>query len=124
MTLKHIASSLRSRRHIDFRREVHIVSDCSNPPDLAQHLGKWSEFKSGACCEVDLYNTFTREHVQVRHMNSEHSPTFILVISDQPGNLFNAVLGEIIFLLPQHSNNLTVNDGTNATQEITALAHG
>lgn len=73
---------------------------------------------------VDLYNSFTREHVQVRHMNSEHASTFVSVISDQPGNLFNTVLGEVIFLLSQTSNNLTVNDGSGATQEITALAHG
>lgn len=124
MTSNRIASSLCARQQIAVKREVHIASDCSNPPDLAQRLGKRSEFKSGTCYEVDLYNSFTCEHVQVRHLISEHVPTFISVISDQPGNLFNAVLGEIIFLLSQHSNSLTVNDGTSATQQITAQAQG
>jgi len=103
-----IASSWRARRSIDLRREVHIVCDFSNPTDLAQQLGKWSEFQSGAGYDVDLYNVHTREHVQVRHMNREHELSFISVVSEQPGKLFEAVLGNVIYSLSQHSDILMV----------------
>lgn len=90
------------------KREVHIVADFSNPIDLAQQLGRWSEFHSGAGCEVDLYNAYTHEHVRVRHRSREDELSFVSVVSEQPGKLFEAVLGEVIYSLSQHSDDLTV----------------
>ena len=103
-----ISSSLQARRYIDLKREVHITSDIPEPTDLAQQLGKWSEFQSEAGHQVDLYNAYTHEHVQVRHMNRKDAPSFVSVTSEQPGNLFKAVLGEVIYSLSQQSDNLMV----------------
>lgn len=105
-----------ARRYIYLKREVQIASDLSKPTDLAQLLGRWSEFQSGACHEVDLFNAYTGEQVQVRHMNREHSHSFVLVTSEQPGTLFKAVLGEVIYSLSQQSDNLMVKRSTTVTQ--------
>ena len=90
------------------KREVHIACDFTNPGDLAQRLGRRSEFHSGTGCDVDLYNAYTREHVQVRRKRLEHGQSFISVGSDHPGNLFEAVLGEVVYSLSQQGGGLTI----------------
>jgi hypothetical protein len=97
------------------KREVQIASDLSTPTDLAQLLGKWSEFQSGACHQVDLFNAYTGEQVQVRHMSAEHAHGYVLITSEHPGNLFKAVLGEIVYSLSQQSDNLLVDRSTIVT---------
>ena len=90
------------------KREVQISSYFSIPLDLAQQLGHWNEFQSGSGYNVDLYNVYTHERVQIRYVNGDDNVNFISIISEQPGFLFDGVLGEVIYSMSEHNDNLTV----------------
>ena len=90
------------------KREVQIASDVWVSADLAQRLGHWSEFQSGSGCDIDLYNVYTHERVQVRYKDGDNQLTVISVFSEQPGSLFDRVLGQIVFSLSCEEGNLIV----------------
>ena len=100
--------SVCSRRYIDVKREVRIVSDVSVATDLAQQLGHWNEFRSGSGYDVDLYNVYTHEQVQVRYIDGEDEISFVSVVSEQPGCLFDGILGEVIYALSCRDGKLIV----------------
>ena len=91
------------------KREIRIESNLLVAIDLAQQLRHWNEFQSGSGYDVDLYNVYTHEHVQVRYTDGEDKLTFVSVVSEQPGCLFAGVLGEVIYFLSCQDGKLIVN---------------
>ena len=94
------------------RREVHIQSYFSLPTDLAGQMMSWPEYEDGSEYDVSLLNAESGERVQVRYVSADDETDYVSVCSENPGQLFDRVLGVVVYSLSQHSDTLMVHKWT------------
>ncbi|MCP4274190.1 MAG: hypothetical protein GY781_19885 [Gammaproteobacteria bacterium] len=92
--------------------EIHIQSYFSLETDLAKEFGSWLEFVEGKDYDVFLRSQ-DGEEVTTKfkvEIEDEYEYKFVQVKGNRNGPLFQRVLGYAIYLLAQHSDNLTVQN--------------
>lgn len=88
-------------------KEVLIWSYFSSPTNLAGEVCDWQEFVSGQEYSVDLKSITTGEKVSVR-LVEEWEDSYVLVSSPNSGELFDRVVGRVIFALSENTDYLQV----------------
>lgn len=86
--------------------QIKIVSYFSIPTDLAGEMKSWKEFVTGEDYSVDLKNAETGEIVTVRYFQEEDDFDYVIVNSNLQGELFDRVVGRVVWALSNHSDNL------------------
>src|SRR5262245_4148423 len=89
---------------------IRIDSYFSLPTDLANEMREWREFVSGEEYSVDLKDIATGEEVFVRLIepSEEGFSPHIEIWANNPGQLFERVVGRVVFAMSAHSDNLMV----------------
>jgi hypothetical protein len=87
---------------------LHITSYFSLETDLASEMRSWPEFVNGAEYDVYLMDSVTKEEVQLRFVEGEHSP-YVEVSSNSCGNLFDRAVGRAVHALAAYSDNLMID---------------
>lgn len=98
--------------------EVLIWSYFSIPTDLANEMRSWNEFASGEDYSVDLHSGVTGETVTVR-LVEEWEDTYVLVNSSSEGELFDRVIGRVIYALSKNTDNLMIRSSKPISTEPT-----
>jgi hypothetical protein len=88
-------------------REVAIWSYFSKPTDLASEMQHWQEFISGEGYAVDLRDSVTGELVTIRFVE-EWEDCYVIISSPSLNELFDRVVGKVIYALAANSDYLHV----------------
>jgi hypothetical protein len=83
------------------RKEVIIWAYFPSTTDLAGEMRNWDEFIEGDGYSVDLRSKATGEAVTVR-LVGEWEDIYVLVNSDQGDELFDRVVGKVVYALSAH----------------------
>jgi hypothetical protein len=90
------------------RRVSRVDSYFSLPTDLAAELRPWHEFVDGAGYVAELRGS--EEHVAVSlRPATDDDAAHVLVVGEGCGDLFDRVLGRIVFALSAHSDSVWVS---------------
>jgi hypothetical protein len=89
-------------------RVSRVDSYFSVPTDLAAELRPWHEFVDGAGYVAELKGSDERVSVSLRPATDEDS-THVLVVGEGSGDLFDRVLGRIVYALSAHSDSVWVS---------------
>ena len=87
-------------------RQVHITSYFSEETDLAAEMHSWVEFVAGEGYKVSLASG--AETVEVS-LTEEAEQLYVSVRGTGTGELFDRVLGRVIYALADHSDYLLVD---------------
>ena len=90
------------------RRISRVDSYFSLPTDLAAELRPWREFVEGAGYAAELRGSDERVSVSLRPATGEDA-AHVLVVGEGRGDLFDRVLGRIVFALSAHSDSVWVS---------------
>ena len=88
---------------------LRIYSYFSLDTDLAGEMREWPEFVNGEGYSVDLKDVSANEEVFVRFFESPDSFPYVQIWSNNPGPLFERVVGRAVVALSAHSDNLMVD---------------
>ena len=69
----------------------------------------WPEFVGGEGYSVELKDVGSGEEVTVRFVEKDEDGPHVAVRSSQAGPLFDRALGQVIYALSQHSDDLVVD---------------
>jgi hypothetical protein len=89
------------------QKEVIIWSYFSLPTDLAGEMRNWKEFVAGDGYSVDLKSVDSGETVTVRFYDG-WDDAYVIVNSENGGELFDRVVGRVIFALSAHTDYLQI----------------
>jgi hypothetical protein len=98
------------------RKEVIIWSYFSLPTDLAGEMRDWLEFVEGEAYSVDLKSSVSGETVTVRLVDG-WDDAYVLVNSDDGGELFDRVVGRVVFALSAHTDYLQIRTSNRVVPE-------
>lgn len=87
--------------------EVIIWSYFSQPTDLASEMQNWKEFVNGEGYSVDLKSDVSGEEVTVR-LIEEWEDSYVLISSPASNELFDRVVGRVIWALSKQTDFLKV----------------
>ena len=90
------------------RRVSPVDSYFSLPTDLAAELRPWHEFVEGAGYVAELQGSEERVSVSLRPATDDDA-AHVLVVGEGCGDLFDRVLGRIVFALSAHSDSVWVS---------------
>ena len=90
------------------RRILRVDSYFSLPTDLAAEFRPWREFVDGAGYAAELKGSEERVSVSLRPATDEDS-AHVLVAGEGRGDLFDRVLGRVVFALSAHSDSVWVS---------------
>jgi hypothetical protein len=98
------------------RKEVIIWSYFAETTDLAGEMRNWDEFTAGDGYSVDLRSKATGEAVTVR-LVGEWEDIYVLVNSEQGDELFDRVVGKVVFALSAHTDYLRIRTSNRVVPE-------
>ena len=90
------------------RRISRVDSYFSLPTDLAAELRPWHEFVEGAGYSAELKGSAERVSVCLMPAADEDAE-HVLVVGEGCGDLFDRVLGRVVFALSAHSDSVWVS---------------
>ena len=97
-------------------KEVIIWSYFSLPTDLASEMRDWAEFVSGKGYSVDLKSRKSGESVTVR-LYEGWDDAYVMVNSPNAGELFDRVVGRVIYALSAHTDYLQIRTSNRIVPE-------